>query len=650
MTASTSAEFLAGERYSIDDLYLDGAAVSYVWIRSTTPSSQYYFDILNTTTLVTYANVEDNNACYDPIIAEDGTNVDENNNSCWSFIFGATADLSSAANQNFVVDQATTTVSTITITDTVVPTITASNDIRIIIATTTVDMLWDTTDTLVTLGGSASGKASTTVSYSANGDTLIIDVESDFVGSDTLTVSGLSFAQFNTFSSPTNALGIRIGGAGTTTNNADDKTVSISGGLTLGNHSGGSIPNNFSNTSGTGESLYGFSLLGVGESVDISNLVIQLTSVVNILSADLTNLLLYRDINNDKLYDGGDVAVGGSGTPSISGAYGTITFGTTFTEDTTVSDYLLIGDYANVKPGEAMTLSLGTSDITATGVTSGGSITPSGSADSKEQYRKGKSGGGGRGEVGGGAPDGGEDQTGGDEGGGGGGEAGVDPDTGTSLGSEPGFVAPTSNSGSWTNPGNAYDSDGSYTSSTAVSQTHSFGTFGFTVPSDNDVIGIEVKLEAHDSDVAGDIDIELSWNGGANYTSANNTGTLTATDAVYVLGGPADDWGHTWTPTETDDGNLEIRLTSLNDTTVSIDAMQIKVYHQISSSTVGGGGGGGEVSIPSSQHFANVFFAFGEFNMFTQILLFAALMSMSIAFSFYIRERHRKEIVVPNSR
>ncbi|HNQ32017.1 MAG TPA: alkaline phosphatase D family protein, partial [Candidatus Woesebacteria bacterium] len=76
----------------------------------------------------------------------------------------STATVSSAASQVYTVSGSTTAISTLTITDASTATITATNDIRVRIPTE-LNMLWDTTDTTVTIGGGAAAKVSTTVSY-----------------------------------------------------------------------------------------------------------------------------------------------------------------------------------------------------------------------------------------------------------------------------------------------------------------------------------------------------------------------------------------------------------------------------------------------------------------------------------------------------
>ncbi|KPK38533.1 MAG: hypothetical protein AMJ69_08220, partial [Gammaproteobacteria bacterium SG8_47] len=132
--------------------------------------------------------------------------------------------LSSASNQTFNVGQASTTASTITVTDSSTPTITSSQEIRIRIPAA-LDMTWDSSVTTITRGGSASGKVSSTVTYEDSNKTVRINVWSDFSGGDQLTISGLKFTNFGSASAGN--LQLVVAGSGGATAAIDDKTITI---------------------------------------------------------------------------------------------------------------------------------------------------------------------------------------------------------------------------------------------------------------------------------------------------------------------------------------------------------------------------------------------------------------------------------------
>jgi hypothetical protein len=85
-------------------------------------------------------------------------------------------------------------------------------------------MSWDTSDTEATIGGTASGKVNSTVSF-PDDKTLLIDVTSDFAASDTLTIEDLSFKDFLGQSDPGN-LQLSVDG-GTTFTTTDPRTKRI---------------------------------------------------------------------------------------------------------------------------------------------------------------------------------------------------------------------------------------------------------------------------------------------------------------------------------------------------------------------------------------------------------------------------------------
>ena len=133
--------------------------------------------------------------------------------------------LSSAANQVFVVGGAATAVSTITVTEAAAASITAANDIRIRIPAA-LNMTWDPTAVTATIGGAAAAKVSPTVSYANGNRDLVLNVTTDFVAGDVITVSGLSFTSF-TGTSPATSLELIIGGAGGSVADTDDKSIEI---------------------------------------------------------------------------------------------------------------------------------------------------------------------------------------------------------------------------------------------------------------------------------------------------------------------------------------------------------------------------------------------------------------------------------------
>lgn len=137
----------------------------------------------------------------------------------------ATPTLSSAANQTFNVGQASTTMSTMTITDAATATITTANDIRIRIPST-VDMIWDTSVATATIGGAASAKVSgASVTFEDSSKTAVINVTTNLAAGDVVTIAGLKFKNFNSATAKTN-LGIDVANDGGS-DSTDSKTIEI---------------------------------------------------------------------------------------------------------------------------------------------------------------------------------------------------------------------------------------------------------------------------------------------------------------------------------------------------------------------------------------------------------------------------------------
>ncbi|MFM2374746.1 MAG: hypothetical protein RLZZ234_741, partial [Candidatus Parcubacteria bacterium] len=581
--ASTTVAFPAGATTTIATLNLRGAAANKMFIRSTQNGVAAK---LNVTASLdnNYLDVQDSDVTPGiDLTAYRSTN--SGNTTAWTF--AAAPTMSSASNQEFFIGQATTSIAVITVADALLPSITSTNDIRLIIATSTHNMRWNTYDTSAVFGGTASGKVSGTVSYEGGGSVLVIDVTSNFSASDTLTIGGLSFSQFTVVAGPVPALGLSYDGD-QTVDSVDTATLAIGGSLAVGEHDLGQAESAFTSHNQTGATLYRFKMTPFGETINIGTLTFALTGVRRIDSENLTNIWLYRDYNANGMVDGADATTSSAGVLLVNGQSGSITFTTTF-EATTTQNYLVASDITGVKPNEYMTMSLAVSG-TVTGAMSLATISPTGSVSSVQHIRGGDAGGGGGGNgasgaIGGDAPAGQATTTGGGQGG------------GEEIGETPGFQAPTAQGtphNEWATGANGLLSDGSYATAASANLRQSYSVFGFNVPGANTVTGVEVKLEASGSTAAGTIEVALSWDGGTSVTATKATTILTGSDVVYTLGGEGDTWGRTWAPAELGNANFFVRVIAQpNSNTVRVDAVQVKPYHAATGG--GGGGGGGEI-------------------------------------------------------
>ncbi|MCH7883480.1 hypothetical protein IIA95_03655, partial [Patescibacteria group bacterium] len=578
VVAGKAIEFQNGVTQTFNGLLkINGVSGNLINLFSDSPPTQWTINHQGTED-VSFARIKDS-ACSGTDITTSDSEDAGNNGTCWVFAVG-NPTISSDTNQVFEVSQAATVNSPITVTDNSSPTITTANDLRIAIATSSVDMLWDTSSTTAGFSGTASGKVSNPVSYEGGGSVLVIPVDTNFAGSDTLIISDLLFISFNTVNAAVSALDIFKDGPSDQTSDADDdKTIAIKGTFALVVHDAGQEANKFniSGTSVTAAELFAFKLTPTGEDASITNLVFQLSGVSGFASGDITNATTTIDYGGDGAIDAGDEEVGGTGVVSISGSTGTITFSTEFAA-TTTRNYILKADVAGIDAGDEMVFKLFKDDITSQGVTSSENIDATGSLAGVNHNKPAGGGGGG---TGGEGPAGAGEET------GGGGGAGEE------IGDESGFLAPTAlgATSTWATASNAFTSDDADATETTADDLQDYRDFSFNVPSGNEITGIEVKLEASASTAAGTIEVALSEDEGISTTTVKATPTLTTTDTVYRLGGSSDQWGITWTPSETNNTNFRLRLVGQpsGGNTVRVDAIQVKVFHQ----TTGGGGGGG---------------------------------------------------------
>ncbi len=178
------------------------------------------------------------------------------------------------------------------------------------------------------------------------------------------------------------------------------------------------------------------------------------------------------------------------------------------------------------------------------------------------------------------------------------------------------YSAPTANSaevsgagnndGFETTPANAYINDGAVAvdknsgNNTGTNCTgsdkdkHRFYNYNFSVPSGATINGIEIGLGAKADSVNNvpKVCVQLSWDGGTTWTTAQSTSTLTTSITTYTLGGSADTWGRAWTDTNFTNANFRVRVidvSSSNSRDFSLDWLGAKIYYN------------GTVTVPNDQ-------------------------------------------------
>jgi len=170
-----------------------------------------------------------------------------------------------------------------------------------------------------------------------------------------------------------------------------------------------------------------------------------------------------------------------------------------------------------------------------------------------------------------------------------------------------GYLSPSANSavtssagdnnGYQTNPTNAYtnnstfavDTNSGSNTNTSCTNTgkdkHNFSNYNFNIPGTAVIQGIQVQLDARVDGTGGapKICVQISWDGGATWTTAKQTATLTTTEATYILGSPSDNWGRTWAVGNFSNANFRIRVidvASNQNRDFSLDYIAVNVTYQ----------------------------------------------------------------------
>ena len=178
----------------------------------------------------------------------------------------------------------------------------------------------------------------------------------------------------------------------------------------------------------------------------------------------------------------------------------------------------------------------------------------------------------------------------------------------TSAGLDTGFISPTANAavtssagdnnGFGLNPTRAYSDNASFAVDTnsgngtgtnctgSDKDKHLYYNYGFTIQSGATINGIEVRLDALVDNQTGapQMCVQLSWDGGTSWTTAQSTTTLNTSEATYMLGGPTDTWGRTWSSSNFTNSKFRVRVINVaSDTSrdFSLDWIPVKVHYSL---------------------------------------------------------------------
>ena len=177
--------------------------------------------------------------------------------------------------------------------------------------------------------------------------------------------------------------------------------------------------------------------------------------------------------------------------------------------------------------------------------------------------------------------------------------------------SDTGFMAEGgAATGSWVNPTNAATANSVYTTASSTSQAEQWNSFGLQgtsgVPNDGTLVvdGLEVGLNNVFITGSGTstncyVKVEVSWNSGTTWSTAQNTSALNTTnttDKTVGSNSSTASWGaHSWSYADFSNTNFRVRLTWLNGAgngscastrVVSLDQLTVRVtYHTVTTTT-----------------------------------------------------------------
>jgi hypothetical protein len=118
------------------------------------------------------------------------------------------------------------------------------------------------------------------------------------------------------------------------------------------------------------------------------------------------------------------------------------------------------------------------------------------------------------------------------------------------------------------------------TTGTASADAGVLSTFGFGIPGGVAISDIEVQVEGSDSAATTvNYSVQLSWNGGANWT-ASQTGSFTGTADVTTDLGRGTLWRRAWSAAELSDANFRLRIFRTGGAgNLRVDRVQVRVSY-----------------------------------------------------------------------
>jgi hypothetical protein len=161
-----------------------------------------------------------------------------------------------------------------------------------------------------------------------------------------------------------------------------------------------------------------------------------------------------------------------------------------------------------------------------------------------------------------------------------------------------GLKSPTNGAGLFKNPERAYTDDTgtdvlkNISAKEKTGFSHQYFDYGLSFPYNAIILGAEVRVDGGVNQTGQNqrFSIELSWDGGTNFTNTGYaTPVLTTSEVIYILGSATDTWGRTWSPDELSNANFRVRVINEGDTVpkpkdLYLEWMPVTIYYSIGAS------------------------------------------------------------------
>jgi len=145
----------------------------------------------------------------------------------------------------------------------------------------------------------------------------------------------------------------------------------------------------------------------------------------------------------------------------------------------------------------------------------------------------------------------------------------------------PYWKSPTSNTGQWTTPTEAYSSNDVYASASTAGYTHTYGTYGFNLPGDAVITKVELGHEAYVSSASWKMNVTVTWNNEASWATeqkvsltTGDPGMATAIDITGVT---------SWDSSKLSNANFKVRVKAVRDVPIAgwvrIDWLPVRVTY-----------------------------------------------------------------------